>query len=78
MGWLSRGAGHPCYNFDLFLMSKYQVLSSFSLNTKQAEIAVIEGNRRLYDGMDVEGSVSTSEIAKLLQSPLYLLLIAQK
>lgn len=78
MGWLSRGAGHPCYNFDLFLMSKDQVLSSFVLNTKQADIAVIEGNRGLYDGMDVEGSVSTSEIAKLLQSPVILIVDCTK
>jgi cobyrinic acid a,c-diamide synthase len=78
MGWLSRGAGHPCYNFDLFLMSKEQVLSSFSLNTKQAEIAVIEGNRGLYDGMDVEGSVSTAELAKLLQSPVVLIVDCTK
>jgi len=78
MGWLSRGADHPCYNFDLFLMSKDQVLSSFSLNTKQAEIAVIEGNRGLYDGMDLEGSVSTAEVAKLLQSPVILIVDCTK
>ena len=78
MGWLSRGAGHPCYNFDLFLMSKDQVLSSFALNTKQAEIAVIEGNRGLYDGMDIEGSVSTAELAKLLQSPVVLIVDCTK
>ena len=78
MGWLSRGAGHPCYNFDLFLMSKDQVLSSFVLNTKQAEIAVIEGNRGLYDGMDIEGSVSTAELAKLLRSPVVLIVDCTK
>jgi len=78
MGWLSRAAGHPCYNFDLFLMSKNQVLSSFALNTKQAEIAVIEGNRGLYDGMDVEGSVSTAELAKLLQTPVLLVVDCTK
>ena len=78
MGWLSRAAGHPCYNFDLFLMSRDQVLSSFALNTKQAEIAVIEGNRGLYDGMDVEGSVSTAELAKLLQTPVILVVDCTK
>lgn len=78
MGWLSRAAGHPCYNFDLFLMSRNQVLSSFALNTKQAEIAVIEGNRGLYDGMDVEGSVSTAELAKLLQTPVILVVDCTK
>jgi len=73
MGWLSLGANHPCYNLDLFFMSREQVLSSFSLNTKDADIAVIEGNRGLYDGMDIKGSVSTAELAKLLQSPVILI-----
>lgn len=78
MGWLSRGANHPCYNVDLFLMSKDQILSSFSLNTRNADIAVIEGNRGLYDGMDLEGSVSTAEIAKLLLSPVILVVDCTK
>jgi cobyrinic acid a,c-diamide synthase len=78
MGWLSRGADHPCYNVDLFLMNKDQVLSSFSMNTRNADIAVIEGNRGLYDGMDLEGSVSTAEVAKLLQSPVILIVDCTK
>jgi len=78
MGWLSRGAGYPCFNIDLFLMNKEQVLSSFTLNTKNADIAVIEGNRGLYDGMDLEGSVSTAEIAKLLNSPVILIVDCTK
>jgi len=72
MAWLSQGAGHPCYNLDLFLMNKNQVLFSFIYNTQHADIALIEGNRGLYDGFDVDGSVSTAEIAKLLQSPVIL------
>jgi cobyrinic acid a,c-diamide synthase len=78
MGWLSRGADHPCYNVDLFLMNKDQVLSSFSLNTRNANVAVIEGNRGLYDGMDLKGSVSTAEVAKLLQSPVILIVDCTK
>lgn len=78
MGWLSRGALHPCYNIDLFLMDKDQALSSFVLNTRNSDIAVIEGNRGLYDGMDLEGSVSTAEIAKLLQSSVVLVVDCTK
>ena len=78
MGWLSRGANHPCYNIDLFFMSKDQILSSFSFNTKNADIAVIEGNRGLYDGMDIEGSVSTAEVSKVLQSPVILIVDCTK
>ena len=44
----------------------------------KADIAVIEGNRGIYDGMDVEGSVSTAEIAKLLQSPVILIVDCTK
>jgi cobyrinic acid a,c-diamide synthase len=49
------------------------MLTSFSMNTGSADIAVIEGNRGLYDGMDQEGSVSTAEVAKLIQSPVVLI-----
>jgi cobyrinic acid a,c-diamide synthase len=73
MGWLSRGAGTACYNIDLFLMSREQVLASFGLNAGDGDVAIIEGNRGLYDGMDLDGSVSTAEIAKLLQSPVILI-----
>ncbi|MEW6571327.1 MAG: cobyrinate a,c-diamide synthase [Nitrospirota bacterium] len=73
MGWLSLGASHPCYNLDLFLMKKDQVLFSFGIHTQQADIALIEGNRGLYDGLDVAGSVSTAELAKLLKSPVVLI-----
>lgn len=78
MGWLGRAADHPCCNVDLFLMSREQVLSSFSINTEGADIAIIEGNRGLYDGLDLEGSVSTAEIAKVLQSPVILVVDCTK
>jgi cobyrinic acid a,c-diamide synthase len=78
MGWLNLAAHHPCYNLDLFLMSKDQILSSFNLNTEHADVALIEGNRGLYDGLDVEGSVSTAEIAKLLMSPVILIVDCTK
>ncbi|OGW55514.1 MAG: cobyrinic acid a,c-diamide synthase [Nitrospirae bacterium RBG_13_43_8] len=78
MSWLSLGANHPCYNLDLFFMTNEQVLFSYSLNTQQADIAIIEGNRGLYDGMDVQGSVSTAEVAKLLYSPVILIVDCTK
>jgi len=78
MGWLNLAARHPCYNLDLFLMSKDQVLSSFGLHTEHADIALIEGNRGLYDGLDIEGSVSTAEVAKTLQLPVILIVDCTK
>jgi cobyrinic acid a,c-diamide synthase len=78
MGWLSLGASYPCYNLDLFLMNKDQALFSFGIHTQHADIALIEGNRGLYDGLDVEGSVSTAELAKLLKSPVVLIVDCTK
>ena len=37
-----------------------------------ADLAVIEGNRGLFDGMDPEGSFSSAELAKLLKAPVLL------
>ena len=78
MGWLSLGARNSCYNLDLFLMNKDQALFSFGIHTQHADIALIEGNRGLYDGLDIEGSVSTAELAKLVKSPVVLIVDCTK
>ncbi len=77
-GWLASAAGFPCYNLDPFLIGRQQVLSSFSLHISGADGAVIEGNRGLYDGMDVNGTYSTSELAKLLKAPVVLIIDCSK
>ncbi len=71
-GWLALAAGRTCYNLDSFLCSKDQVLSSFQSHTQKNDIAVVEGNRGLFDGIEVEGKTSTAEIAKLLSLPVIL------
>ena len=71
-GWLALAAGRPCYNLDTFMVKEEQVLNSFLSHSINSDIAVIEGNRGLYDGVDVEGSTSTAELAKLLKAPVVL------
>jgi len=71
-GWLAMAAGRHCYNLDTFLITKEQVLKSFLSHALENDIAVIEGNRGLYDGIDSEGSTSTAELAKLLKAPVIL------
>jgi len=70
--WLSTAADKPCRNLDLFLMSPQTILQSFVAAAGEADVAVIEGNRGLYDGMDAQGTYSTAELAKLLQCPVVL------
>ena len=55
-GWLALAAGRPCYNLDTFLIEKEHVLNSFLIHSKNSDISVIEGNRGLYDGIDLEFS----------------------
>jgi cobyrinic acid a,c-diamide synthase len=71
-GWLALAAGRPCYNLDTFLTQKELILQSFFLHSIKGDIAVIEGNRGLYDGIDIQGKTSTAELAKLLQTPVIL------
>ena len=71
-GWLALAAGRPCYNLDSFLLDEDQNLQSFLSHSIDCDISVIEGNRGLFDGIDIEGSTSTAELAKLLRCPVVL------
>ncbi|MFC1812797.1 cobyrinate a,c-diamide synthase [Thermodesulfobacteriota bacterium] len=77
-GWLAFAADRPCHNLDTFMIKEESVLQSFLRNTEKEDIAVIEGNRGLYDGIDLEGSTSTAELAKLIKAPLVLCIDATK
>lgn len=69
-GWLALAAGRPCYNLDLFLINSSVLQKSYIQQANQFDFSLIEGNRGLYDGIDVEGNTSTAEIAKLLDLPV--------
>ncbi len=71
-GWLALAAGRPCHNLDIFLVETKHILQSFLFHSSQGDIAVVEGNRGLYDGFDIKGSTSTAELAKLLHAPVVL------
>jgi len=71
-GWLALAADRPCHNLDTFLIDQDTILNSFLSYTIKNDIAVIEGNRGLYDGTYLDGSTSTAELAKLLDSPVVL------
>ncbi|MEW6600019.1 MAG: cobyrinate a,c-diamide synthase [Nitrospirota bacterium] len=77
-GWLARASGSPCYNLDLFMMTPEQALESFLAHLSDSEIAVIEGNRGLYDGMDHKGTYSTAELAKLIKAPVLIIIDCTK
>jgi cobyrinic acid a,c-diamide synthase len=69
-GWLALAAGRPCYNLDTFLLSADLIRTSFCTHAPSADLALIEGNRGLFDGIDLDGATSTAELAKLLKAPV--------
>ena len=71
-GWLALAAGQQCYNLDTFLIQQSTIRKSFACYTQTSDLAVIEGNRGLYDSIDREGNTSTAELAKLLDLPVIL------
>ena len=77
-GWLGQAAGRPCYNLDPFLMPPEVLYSSFIRQAAAADVALIEGNRGLYDGVDAAGGFSTAELAVQLGLPVLLVVNCSK
>lgn len=76
--WLSLAAGSECHNLDTFLMGRNAVRRSFEANGADADIALVEGNRGLFDGYDIEGTHSFAEMVKLLSLPAILVVECTK
>lgn len=75
--WLSRAAGHPCHNLDFYTMQSDEIVQTVARNTTDSDIAIIEGNKGLYDGLDLDGSNSNAALAELLKTPVILVLDAR-
>lgn len=70
--WLAHAAGRPCFNLDFNTQSESEIVALFSAYSGDAEISLIEGNKGLYDGLDLEGRDSTAALAKLIGAPVIL------
>jgi cobyrinic acid a,c-diamide synthase len=77
-GWLALAAGRACYNLDTFLIDPPSILHSYFSHSKGCDLAVIEGNRGLYDCIDTRGETSTAELSKLLNLPVILVIDGTK
>jgi len=75
--WLSRAAGNDCYNLDFHTQSHQEILNAFGCRTDSTDISIIEGNKGLYDGLDLDGSNSNAALVTLLDSPIILVIDAQ-
>ncbi len=75
--WLTLAAGRPCYSLDSYLMGDAEILDEIARRCEGADFGLIEGNKGLYDGLDLDGSNSNAALAGLLGAPVVLVLDAR-
>jgi len=76
--WLTMAAGRAATNLDPYMLEPGQLRALFAHAMRKTRaqtganevLGVIEGNRGLFDGMDVSGSCSTAELARTLACPV--------
>ena len=72
--WLSTAAQRNCYNLDFWTQSNDEIKQLFAYHSSNADFTIIEANKGLHDGLDLDGSNSNAALAKLLGSPVILVL----
>jgi cobyrinic acid a,c-diamide synthase len=76
--YLSAASGRPCRNLDTFTLSEHQIRDIVHFGCRDADIALVEGVRGLYEGADaLTDTGSTASIAKILDIPVVLVVSAQ-
>lgn len=75
--WLTQAAGRPCYNLDFYTMERDEIGALFGSALQGADIGLVEGNKGLFDGLDLEGTNSNAALAAQLGSPVILVLDTQ-
>lgn len=76
--WLSATSQSVCRNLDTYLVDPNVVFRNFVVHSDGSRIAVVEGNRGVYDGRDAAGTHSTAALARLLSAPVVLVVDATK
>lgn len=79
--WLALAARRAAANLDPWFLPPEALRTQFARACRRkapAELALIEGNRGLYDGRDVTGSCSTAQVALTLSAPVLLALNCTK
>lgn len=86
--WLGAAAGRAATNLDPFFLSPRELRALFvramrpllmrTAPENAGALALVEGNRGLYDGLDARGSCSTAALARTLDCPVLLCLNATK
>lgn len=72
--WLTQAAGSACYNLDFFTSTHEQIEEIFTEKSMGKDLSIIEGNKGLYDGLDLKGHDSNAAMANLLGASVVLVI----
>ncbi len=75
--WLQLASNKPCITLDFYTNPRLENRLLFNHYMDDASIGLIEGNKGLFDGMDLHGKDSNAAMAKLLDAPVILVLNTQ-
>jgi len=75
--WLTQASGRRCRNLDPYLTDAAEIRASFARHAAGADVALVEGNKGLYDGLALDGSNSNAAVAKMLDLPVVLVIDAR-
>jgi cobyrinic acid a,c-diamide synthase len=73
----TRICGRPSRNLDPFMMGEKGCVETFLRATEGADIAIIEGVMGMYDGVDGSDFASTAHVARILKTPVVLVVDAK-
>jgi len=75
--WIGLAGGRPCRNLDFYLQPHEELVGVFARHGANADVALVEGNKGLYDGLGLVGGDSNAALARLLDLPVVLVLDAR-
>ena len=75
--WLALAGGQPCFNLDAWLADEAALAQGFAQHAQAADLALVEGNKGLYDGLALDGSNSNAALARQLGLPVLLVIDAR-
>ena len=75
--WLGLAAGRPCYSLDPYLCDADEIRAEVARRMHGATLGLVEGNKGLYDGLDLDGSNSNAALAAMIGAPVVLVIDAR-
>jgi cobyrinic acid a,c-diamide synthase len=72
--WLTQASGRACHNLDFHTQSSAEIVSLVAKYSQGSDLVLVEGNKGLHDGMDIDGSNSNAALAALLNAPVVLVI----